>query len=519
MKERTLAGFPKLFDQLRVAVLNRSTVLPAILLCLFAVALLSLAYSRGITQDEVIHIPAGYYQVLHRDFRMNNVTPPAVKTFSAAPAVLVGIRPVLPEFPETTKVDYETRDYQIAKEFWTANSPRFTTILFSARVGAVGLTVILGFLIFVLARRLFGKRTAVIALVLFILEPNILAHGHIVHADVIAALALIFFCFVAVNYWVSRSLKWTLLLGVATGIALIAKFTLLPFAGVFLILLLARWHGSRQLLMRNIFAKCGAVFLCLLILNAAYLFEPRRPADAQTELANVPGIVGVLANRLPQPITSVSILLPTDFIQGFSRLSIINQNGHDAYLLGRYSVTGWWYYFPVAFLLKATIPFLLLTLAAAVWAVARFIKKQHRPLVPLVAALLFYSALLTTSRINIGVRHILPLFPFMFIICAAFMNWLIERRQALGLTCAVVLLAAMGFEAARSWPAYMSYMNQFTSGHPRWTYLGDSNIEWGQDTTALAAYLNARGIARIRGAMLCGEVALPRYGIEYVNLL
>src|SRR5262249_1961924 len=176
-------------------------------------------------------------------------------------------------------------------------------------------------------------------LVLFILEPNILAHGLIVHADVIAALAFLFFSYVLVSYWRNQNAKWALLLGAATGFALIAKFTLTPLAIVFVIALVARWDRTRTLLGPQVLAKAGALLLCLFIVNAAYFFR------------------------------GTGMLLPPDFVEGFSRLARINQPGHDAYLLGKYSVTGWWYYFPITFLLKTTIPFLLLTFAAAVWAI------------------------------------------------------------------------------------------------------------------------------------------------------
>ena len=91
---------------------------------------------------------------------MNNVVPPAVKTLSALSMTLTGIRPALPQFPQDANVDFETRDYQIAKQFWTANDAAFRQIVFSARLGAVVLTVVLGFMIFVFARQLFGLRAA-----------------------------------------------------------------------------------------------------------------------------------------------------------------------------------------------------------------------------------------------------------------------------------------------------------------------------------------------------------------------
>jgi hypothetical protein len=147
-----------------------------------------------------------------------------------------------------------------------------------------------------------------------------------------------------------------------------------------------------------------------------------------------------------------------------------------------------------------------------------FARRQWRFL-PVIAGLFFYLLLLTTSHINIGVRHLLPAFPFLIILGGVFLDHLLNSQKKVALAGVAIVIGFMGFEAVRSWPTYMSYMNEFASTRPRWQYLGDSNIEWGQDTAALAAYLNARGVNRIRGAMLCGEVALPRYGIDYINLL
>lgn len=514
-----LTKFKRAIDRVRVFAVTRPNFVAAILLTALSANLIWLSYSSGITQDEVIHIPAGQYQLQQRDFRMNNVTPPALKSLSALATIFVRPRPVLPPFPQDTNVDFETRDYQIAREFWTTNNDSFKTIVFTARLGAVVLTILLGLMIFVFTRQLFDVGVALLALALFIVEPNILAHGHIVHADVISALALVLFCYAVINYWRHKGSRWTLILGAATGLALIAKFTLIALFVVFIIALVARWNRARGRLLRDLLAKSGAIIICVVIVNAAYFFEPRNPATAQTEIANLPR-AGALINAFPQTLTRASgILLPTDFVQGFSRLARANQQGHDEFLLGKYSRTGWWYYFPVAFLLKTTIPFLLLSLASGAWAITRLFLNRSWRIAVLVVPIACYAALLATNRMQIGVRHLLPLFPFLFILCAVFLDWFITQRRRAGAACALIIIAASSFEAVRAWPTYMSYMNQLTMRHPRWSYLGDSNIEWGQDIPALAAYLNARGVTRIRGAMLCGEVAMPRYGIDYTNLL
>jgi len=468
------------------------------------VNLLWLARSRGITQDEVIHIPAGHYHLFRRDFHINNVTPPTIKILAALPSWIL-TKPVLPEIqPADPNVDYETRDYQTALNFWRANHARYNTILFTSRLGAVAVTLALAFVVFSFARQLFGIRAGWLALTIFALEPTVLAHGHIVHADMIAALALVLFCYVLVKFWKQPDSKHVMWFGLVTGFALIAKFTLVALFGFFVLALVVRWRRSDKSAFKNVAVKCAAVLLCLFILNAAYFFASRS-TEGEPALTNVS--------------KSIATVVPSDYLQGFARLRRINQQGHQAFLLGRYSETGWWYYFPVAFGLKTTIAFLLLTLAATAWGIFCLFARRQWRFLPVIAGLLFYLLLLTTSRINIGVRHLLPAFPFLIILGGVFLDRLVSSQRKLALACVAIIIGLMGIEAVRSWPTYMSYMNQFAGGRPHWQYLGDSNIEWGQDTGALAAYLNAHGVNRIRGAMLCGEVALPSYGIEYINLL
>lgn len=119
-----------------------------------------------------------------------------------------------------------------------------------------------------------------------------------------------------------------------------------------------------------------------------------------------------------------------------------------------------------------------------------------------------------------GIRHLLPVFPFLFILSGAFLDSLLRQtREAKTLVVLVVVLIGWsGFEAVRAFPNHISYMNELAWRHPHWYYLSDSNVEWGDDVPALASYLRQRGETKVRAALLGGWATLPYYGVEYIDI-
>jgi hypothetical protein len=189
-----------------------------------------------------------------------------------------------------------------------------------------------------------------------------------------------------------------------------------------------------------------------------------------------------------------------------------------------YSHRGWWYYFPVAFALKTSLPILLLSLAGVAWAALRLRRKVEGRVLLLVLPLAFFTGLLMLSTINIGVRYYLPSYPFFFILAGAMIDDLLRRgigqggrRRALAAALASVAFCWVVVEAARAYPDHMSYMNQLASARPHWWYLSDSNVEWGDDVRDLALYLRAHGEHRVGAAILCWSV-LNVYDIDGVDI-
>jgi 4-amino-4-deoxy-L-arabinose transferase-like glycosyltransferase len=539
---------------------RRAEVVCAALLLLMAANLFTSISRKSITNDEVVHIPAGYYHLVAGEFQLNNEHPPLVKMWAALP--LLFVQPDEPVAPKTEDENFMERTWGFHERFWQANKARFESVTFWPRLMMIPITLALGALIFVFARKLFGETAALIAVALYVLEPTVLAHGHIVHTDVPAALAYLFFFFALYLYANTGTagvppassnaftpasvesanqrrvafdesgrdargpstrgpgIRRALLLGLACGLALLTKFSMLvivPVLGVyFLARLFVNWRHSKR--RSQILLHGGLITAVILFLiNAAYYFQ--HPALEASDVRWVgmksPALLGFVTTL----VRVLSKIVPTYYLFGVYNIEVHNHYGHATSLLGQYNDLGWWYYFPIAFALKTTIPFLLLAIAALGWAVWRFAVKRDQRFLWIVIPVAVYLAISLTSHINIGIRHFLPVYPFLFIAGGALLAKLVEARGKLGIVVLVVLIGWMASEAARTFPDYIPYMNQLALSHPHWYYLSDSNVEWGDDVGALAAYLKARGETKVSAALSAGWSTLGRYDVGYVDLL
>jgi hypothetical protein len=273
-----------------------------------------------------------------------------------------------------------------------------------------------------------------------------------------------------------------------------------------------------------------ATLTTILVINAAYYFQGQPPQETEfrwlTSILSTSHFSEVMIGA-----RALSRLVPTYLLSGIDAVLARNSGidavlpskgyGQTASLLGTYSDTGWWYYFPAAFALKTTIPFLLTSVAALAWALWRLFIKREKLFLFLLIPLGIYVLISMKSHINIGIRHFLPAFPFLFILGGAFLDWLLKRRRAAQVALMVVVLLTgwIVVEAVRAYPNHMSYMNELSWRHPHWDYLSDSNIEWGDDVPDLANYLRARGETKVRAALLGGWATLPQYGVDYISLL
>lgn len=473
------------------------------------------------TADEAVHLVSGYSILRQGRLSLNAENPPVSKTVEALPLLALN-----PELPRDSSAKWQDENsVAISRPFLYRNRFPADEILFWGRIPTMLLTLAFGTALAAWTRFRFGWKAALIALALYCFDPNFIAHGRYVTSDVYGAC----FFFLGAIAWgellQTNRMPWAIAASLLTAIGICTKFNLLllPLVIIGMTLLGRRklkyfpWRALTSYLLLippAIWAIYGFELRTVasdrpaarfLNLNSAQLAASPvlpRPAVALLDPARQPGAaIHWMATRVPIPAYS--------FFKGLYRLYNHDYWGHTAYLLGRVSDKGWWWYFPLAFLVKTPTGTLLLLILAAiagrgVW------RGIGYPAAFLLGPPAIYFAAAMAGRIDIGIRHILPIYPFLFVLIAV----VAANVRGLKLTLATVALSLAVMEPAFLYPDYLAFFN-WPSGGPAHgaTYLVDSNLDWGQDVLKLKRYLEDHRLQSI-GLRYFGSADLDYYGIR-----
>jgi 4-amino-4-deoxy-L-arabinose transferase-like glycosyltransferase len=501
----------------RLVVAHKAEAASMGVLLLLGISLFVAISRKSITNDEAVHIPAGYYHLVAGNYQLNPEHPPLVKMWAAIP--LLFIQPDEPQVTVRESQDFSQRSADAEQQFWYTNQKQFHSIAFWPRIMMIPVTIALGIVIFLFTRTMSNSIAALLAVLLYSIEPTVLAHGRVVHTDIPAALGYALFVFALFRYHGLPSRRNTIVLGVVTAVALLTKYSLIILVPLLVLYACAQaWtfrRNSGQLKTLLVHAAL-VIIIVVFIINSVYFFHHEQLNSA--DLDWLTSTSGTYSGVVMSAINALSYVIPEQYLFGVAKVALHNHYGHPAYLLGQYSNAGWRYYFPVAFALKTTLPFLIVSLLTMAWTTFQIITRRKIKLLWLFVPFLIYLAVSVSSSINIGIRHFLPAFPFLFMLVGIWLSEIMQSsRRNLGVALAVVIIGWMCVEAIRVFPNYTPYMNQLAVG-PHWKYLSDSNIEWGDDVNSLAAYLRNRGETRVRAALSGGWFTLPLYGVDYVSL-
>ena len=446
---------------------------------------------QSTTFDEILMPSAGArgYETGRFDLVLDH--PPVAQYLYGLPVYLSG-----PDYPDESgfRYSYPTR-YPYAQEFfWRAgNDPE--RIAFLARLMGVAISVALVFTIFVFTRRYWGDLAAVFAAGITAFLPDLLGHGGISYNDVPMALAF-FGAVWALDIAVRRpSLGTAALAGVVSGIALGVKFSAIGLAPVGLLLVAA------EALTRD---------------------DDRAPYLAHVA-KHLPVFVAVLY------LTTVGLYLGdfslAEFRWGLSFNIIHAERGHGgvpAWLLGRAHPQGFWYFFPIALLLKTPAALhLLLALA-----LLGFVGRKHgarwgidsRLRAPILGGLVFL-AFLMKANLNIGFRHALPLLPVLAVVGGVGAAYLWGRHTRLLRALLVALLVGQAASTLSAYPNFIAYTSEYVGDRDEgFTALVDSSLDWGQGLLQLRGFMREEGIETIYLSYF-GSALPDGYGIDYVPLI
>ncbi len=504
-----MAGF-----SLRVSRWVRGVCVGA-LLCLLALQLVHVANATSASWDEAHHLFDGYTIWKFDDYRLNPEVPPFIKLTAALPLLHMQLK-----VPPDQGRPNQTEAFLDGKAFvWGNGGDR---VLFPARMMCAGFALALGLLIYLWAEEMFGFVAGIFALAMFVFDPNVLANGAMVTTDVGAA-----FCFVAAMYSFYRYCRkpgWVRLgvAGVALGLALSAKYT-----GIFLVpmlVLVVVFEGWMAKDWRVLWRRVGAlVVVGLVAWVVVWSFYGFRYKAAPDGLDINPPLAKYLTQmhdqrdaRLLRVMAKVRVL-PEGYLWGLENTKETEWDD-PSYFWGKVWRHGNWEYFPVALLIKSTLAFLILVaLAPLAWWWG--LRRRTREMVFLLVPVAVYLAISMSSDMDIGARHLLPVWAFLYVLIGAVAMVLLGRDVRWGYVLGV-LLCWQVVTSVRVSPAYMAYGNEAWGGSAKVDrYLGDANTDWGQQLKAVKAYLDERHITNCWFAYFPdGSIDPSDYGVNCKRL-
>jgi tetratricopeptide (TPR) repeat protein len=381
------------------------------------------------------------------------------------------------------------------------------------------LGVLLGVFVFRWADEWLGLPAAIAVLVFYTLEPNIAAHASLVTTD----LAVTCFMFAAVYFlWhtCDRPTAWNIAAtSVFAALAMVTKFSaavLLPVIGILLVTSALQRHGLTPRRAAGVAAAVAVASFIAIWAVYDFRYEASAAGGWSFQLQETEPRLGESAIAGAMLWIDSLRLLPNAFTQGF----IYNQGSVQnlgMFLAGEYSTDGWWYYFPFAFLIKTPIALLALFSIGVAALISRRRETGWRTVPFIVVPAGVYLAFAMASGINIGLRHILPIYPFVLLLAAAGTTALVTRGQA-GRIAAAALTMLLVVEVATTYPYTLTFFNQLAGGPQNgFRYLADSNLGWGQNLKGLKRWMDRNGVTHINLAYF-GQADPEYYGIHATYL-
>lgn len=465
-----------------------SMIAIALLLLMFVLEISSVNLESQII-DEGVHLTAGYSYLVQKEIVLNPEHPPLAKIL---PALLIA--PMNPAFPWDNLEN--SNQWNVAGQFFYDVGNNADKMLFWGRLPAILFSLILGWLIFIWCRELAGSAAGLMALLLYIFDPNILAHSRYITTDIAITLGFVSSLYFFYKYTQNPSKKNLLLFAIIFALTQVIKFSAL------LLWPLIIFYGLISTLKAKnyLYAIISAFLATVLVIVVVYFFQP------------------------------------FPYIEGIKALAEHEAGGHYSYLMGEYDEHGFWYYFPFAFLVKTP----LLTLFLLIISISLFINyiknkkqivgswfaklKQFIKNIPLIYWMIvgfpvFYFIISMINRINIGIRHLLPIYPFIFMFISITLYKIKIKKIKIFKIIFSVLIAGLIIESIIIYPNYLPYFSPLIGGSNQGhKYLLDSNLDWGQDLKKLKNYLNDNNISDPVYLSYFGKASPDYYEINHLPL-
>lgn len=535
-----------------------------VLLVLMAGLAIGSMWNDSATVDEIAHIPSGYSYNDAHDYRLNPEHPPLAKMFSGLPLLFLDL-----EFPynERAWMQDVNGQWEAGWSFLYKLGNDADQMLLFARIPMVVIGLLAGIFTYLWAKDLFGPVAAVVAIFFFALSPNLIAHTRYVTTDVAASLGLLAALYFYVKFVKNPSWKLLFLSIFGLSLAQLLKYSDFVLYIMFALLALGaifwrpeemprgfflEWLFKRRWLKKTwVYGGSLAliVFASFVVISAVYaLVMYQMPVEKMQDLivVGLPGENEAWARQGLLAMIEQPLLRPfAQWLIGLGMVFLRVAGGNTTYFLGQTSNQSWWYFYPVAVLIKTPLPTLMLSLMALVSSLfvgISFVRKAFADL-PIaffskvsevwtrvgvgfwrnygawtaMMVIVVFMATGVLGNLNIGLRHVLPFYPFWFILLGGFVVWLFKKSKQNAKPAFFGMIAVLmiwyGASNLLTFPHYLAYFNEtvggYSNGH---MYMSDSNVDWGQDLRRLADFVEKNKIEKIRVDYFGG--GLPEYYLK-----
>ena len=505
-------------------------VLVAAVLVLIAIVRIVSSYAHTAQAfDEPAHVGAAIELLDKRTYTLDPVHPPLSRIAIGLPLYLAGAR-----YPDIAGPD--ARDYNVVGDVILNQSGHYLRRLILARLGNLPFFVLGCVVVFLWGSREYGGFAGVAAVAMFTTLPIVLAFSSIAYTDIAAASTQAAACWAFAMWLEKRDMRSTLWMGLAAGLALLAKETSCLFLpACFLMMIALKWAvaysrkipeiGSYRVRSYKKLAKelaVAAVIVCGVIwagygFSVGHLRESLQISPESTiSFHHLPGPMGKIAREVMQydPRVPAPALLT-----GVRTAWFLNQGSPPSYLLGHIKNGGWWYFFLLGVGVKSPIPFLLLVVAGF-FCFGRF--AQEGGWTAMAPAACAAAVLLVTMPVkyNAGMRHVLVVFPLLAIVAGygcSYLWYLQAGRWGWARIALVALLFWQVISTVRAGGDTIAYFNELAGRDPSRILVSGCDFDCGQDLFALSRELQVRQVSHANFALWTSAdmsaMGLPEFDI------
>lgn len=472
--------------------------------------------------DEGDHIYSGYMNWKNGEYSLNPEHPPLVKLIATLPLVPLSLKVA----PREGRY-FKSEAYYGGRELLFRNDPKYggnydaDTLLFRVHMAASIFAVTLALLLFLATAEMFGVGAGLIALVLFVFDPTILANAPFVATDTGATCGI--FAGVYAFYRFVNRMSWrrAVVCGLAVGLALVTKHSAVLLLPILLLLtageIARRWKTQGRWPAGDVLRMLGgmgaAAGVALFVVWGVYSFRYAMHPMGMT----VPPLASQLTALSPFLRGAISFcakhhLLPESYLYGLADVQRVGV-ATPTYIFGKIYAHGVWFYFPALLSLKWTVGMLGL-LAMAIYAFATGQVRRSREVFFLALPAVFYLAIAMSGPLNIGVRHVLPIFPFVFALAGGGAAWLVRQRRVWMYPVAALLLWHV-VDSVRMFPNYLPYANVLWGGPAKThLYFTDSAVDWAQQLKWTKEWTDSHNVKECWFAYFAAPFLQPSdYGI------